>query len=125
GGQIVAPVSTSRPPFWVWNAAFHQLYMSSYHLAPNLIAHYLDALVAHRIRYVLGYSSALYSLAQGALRSGRRDVQLRVAISNAEPLFDYQRRAIEEAFGCPVRETYGMSEMVTAAGECDHGVLHL
>jgi phenylacetate-CoA ligase len=125
GGQLVRPASERRPPFWVWNAAFRQLYMSSYHLAPDLITHYLDALLAHRITYVLGYSSSLYALAAGALREGRRDVHLRVAITNAEPLFDYQRRTIEEAFGCPVRETYGMAELVAAAGECEHGALHL
>ena len=50
---------------------------------------------------------------------------LKVVISNAEPLFSYQRKLISQVFGCPVRETYGMSEMVAAAGECEHGRLHL
>jgi phenylacetate-CoA ligase len=125
GGQLVTPAAQRRPPFWVWNAAFKQLYLSSYHLAPDLIGFYLDALKRFEITYVLGYSSSLHALAQGALRLNRRDVRLRVAVSNAEPLFDYQRAAIAEAFGCPVRETYGMAETVAAAGECEHGVLHL
>ena len=47
-----------------------------------------------------------------------------VAITNAEPLFEYQRQAISEAFNCPVRETYGMAEIAAAAGECEHGSLH-
>jgi len=47
-----------------------------------------------------------------------------VAISNAELLFDHQRQAIGDAFNCPVRETYGMSEIVAAAGECEHDTLH-
>jgi phenylacetate-CoA ligase len=50
---------------------------------------------------------------------------LRVAITNAEPLFPHQRQAIEEAFRCPVRETYGMAEIVVDASECDAGALHL
>ena len=125
GGQLVTPVEQRRPPFWVWNAAFNQLYLSSYHLAPDLIAFYLDALKRFDITYVLGYSSSLHALAQGALRLNRRDIRLRVAVTNAEPLFEYQRAAIAEAFGCPVRETYGMAETVAAAGECQHGVLHL
>ncbi len=125
GGQLVVPSASRVPPFWVWNAGLRQLYMSSYHLAPDLITHYLDALARFGITYILGYSSSLHALALGARRLGRRDVQLTVAITNAEPLFPYQRRTIEEAFGCPVRETYGMAEIVAAASECEHGTMHL
>jgi phenylacetate-CoA ligase len=50
---------------------------------------------------------------------------LKVVIVNAEPLFDYQRETIEKAFECPVRETWGMSEICASAGECEHGSLHL
>ena len=35
-------------------------------------------------------------------------MQMTVAITNAEPVYAYQREAIEQAFQCPVRETYGM-----------------
>jgi phenylacetate-CoA ligase len=123
-GQLVTPVARKKPPFWVWNAALRQLYMSSYHLSPDFLPFYLEALRDYRIRYLWGYSSSLYALAQEALRSKVR-LQLKVAITNAEPLFDYQRETIAEAFWCPVYQTYGMSEMVTAASECEHGRLHL
>lgn len=125
GGQLVAPIAQRRPPFWVWNAAMHQLYMSSYHLAPDLIPHYLDALARYRIAYLVGYTSSLYALAQEALRLGRRDLRMVAAITNAEPLFDYQRETISAAFQCPVRETYGMVELVTMASECAQGSLHI
>lgn len=125
GGQLVVPVERRKPPFWVWNAALRQLYMSSYHLAPDLVDAYLDAIAARRLRYLVGYPSSLHALALGALRSGRTDVRLEVVIANAEPLYDHQRIAISEAFGCPVRETYGMAEAVAAASECEEGRLHL
>jgi phenylacetate-CoA ligase len=125
GGQLIAPVADRTPPFWLWNAALKQLYLSSYHLAPDLIPHYLDALKKYQVKYVLGYSSALYSLALQALRLGRRDVSFTVAITNAEPLSEGQRRVISEAFQCPVRETYGAAEIVGAASECAHGHMHL
>jgi phenylacetate-CoA ligase len=125
GGQLVAAVSTRRPPFWVWNSALNQLYMSSYHLAPDLVPSYLDALRRYEIEYLFGYTSSLYALAQEALRLGRRDPSVKVAITNAEPVFEHQREAIAAAFQCPVRETYGMAEIVAAASECEHGRLHL
>jgi phenylacetate-CoA ligase len=125
GGQLVTPVRQQRPPFWVWNSALRQLYLSSYHLAPDLVADYLDALVRYRVVYFWGYTSALFALAYEALRLGRKDVRPRVVITNAEPVYDYQREVIVRAFQCPVRETYGMAEMAAAASECERRSLHL
>lgn len=124
GGQLVVPVSQRQPPFWVWNQALHQLYMSSYHLAPDLLPFYLDALAKWRIDYLWGYSSSLYALARGAIRMARTDLRMRVAIANAEPLYPHQREAIAKAFQCPAVETYGMTEMTAGASECEAGSLH-
>ena len=125
GGQLVTPSGRDRPPFWVWNAASRQLYLSSYHLAPQNISFYLDALESYRVRYVLGYASSLDSLARAALETGRKAPRLEVAISNAEPFYERQRRCVSEAFGCPVRDTYGMAEIAFAASECASGSLHV
>ena len=124
-GRLVTPVSQRKPPFWVWNHGLNQLYMSSYHLAPDLIGSYLEAISRYRVTYFSGYPSSLYALAQTALESGRREARMAVTITSAEPLYDYQRTAIAEAFNCPVRETYGMAEMVAMASECASGRLHL
>lgn len=124
GGQLVAPVAQRKPPFWTWNAGLNQLYMSVYHLSPELLPSYLEALEKYRVRYLLGYSSAIYSLAKEALKSKKRSIKMDVVITNAEPLYDFQREAIEEAFACPVRETYGMAEIVAAGSECEKGKLH-
>lgn len=125
GGQLVAPVKQTNPPFWVWNAGLKQLYMSSYHLSPKLIRYYLDALIKYRIKYILGYPSAIYCLAQEILKSNVQNLKMDVVITNAEPLYDYQRAAIAAAFNCPVRNTYGMAEIVAAASDCEQGRLHI
>lgn len=124
-GRLVTPVSQREPPFWVWNQGLNQLYMSSYHLAPDLMGSYLDAITRYRITYLCGYPSSLYALAQAALESGRKDLRMAVAVTNAEPVHDYQRTTIAEAFKCFVDETYGMAEMVAMASECSSGRLHL
>lgn len=125
GGQLITPTSQVKPPFWVWNAALNQLYMSSYHLMPELITYYLEALERYEVEYIYCYTSSAYAIASVALERGLRVPQLRVVITNAEPLFDYQRETISQAFQCPVRESYGMAEIVAAASECEHGALHL
>jgi phenylacetate-CoA ligase len=124
GGQLVTPVRQRRPPFWVWNAAMRQLYLSSFHLAPDLIPYYLDALARYRITYLGTYPSSAYALAHEIIRLGRTDLQMRAVYTNAEPLLPEQRATIGEAFHCPVRETYGLCEAVAAASECSAGQLH-
>lgn len=121
GGQLVASASQSRPPFWVWNAGLNQLYCSVYHLSPRTAGAYVEALRRYRVKYVVGYPSALDALAEA---SAARELGLAAAITNAEPVLPGQRERIEAAFGCPVRETYGMSEIVAAASECENGAMH-
>jgi phenylacetate-CoA ligase len=125
GGKVVTPTTQRKPPFWVWDASQSLLYLSTYHLAPDLIPYYLDAITSHRVQFLRGYSSSLYALAYEALRLGRRDLRVRAVTTYAEPLHRQHRAVISEAFGCPVRETYGMVEMTAAASECEHDSLHL
>jgi len=125
GGQVVVPPERERPPFWVWNGSLRQLYLSSLHLNDRNIKAYLKALERHGIAYLYGYASSMAWLARLALEAGAPTPQLRVAVSNAEPLHEHQRRVISEAFRCPVRDTYGMVESVAGASECEHGSMHL
>lgn len=125
GGQLVTSYSRRRPPFWVWNAPMRQLYLSSYHLAPEYVPAYLDALERYRVKHVIGYPSSLYSIAKVVGAGGAAHLGLKAVVTNAEPLYAHQRESIEAAFGCCVRETYGMVELVAGAGECEHGQSHL
>jgi len=124
GGQLVAPVTRDRPPFWVWNIALRQLYLSAYHLTPDNVAAYLGAMRRHHVVYLLGYPSGIHALARAAVERGLDAPRLRVAIGNAEPLLAHQREVIAGAFECPVRETYGMAEYAAAGSECERGRLH-
>ena len=77
--------------------------------------------------YLVGYPSALDALAEAVLRtSGSGDLGVRAVITNAEPLAARSSgKTSKRAFRCPVRETYGMSEIVAAANQCEHGAMHL
>jgi len=125
GGQIVAPAGQTEPPFWVWNSGLRQLYLSSLHINELNAAAYLGAMRFHRVRYLLGYASSMYWLASYAHDQGLEAPPLSVVISNAEALLPHQRELIGRVFGCPVRDTYGMSEIVAAATECAHGAMHV
>jgi phenylacetate-CoA ligase len=125
GGQPVVGPDQKSPPFWVWNAGLNQLYLSAMHIAPWSVRAYLDAIRKYKIQYLVGYSSSLYFLGLEAEASGEGFPDLKAVITNAEPLFDYQRRAIRDGFRCTVQETYGLCEYVCGAAECTGGRLHL
>ena len=125
GGQVVTPYHRERPPFWVWNAPLQQIYLSSYHLSPKFVPEYVNALERYRVRHVIGYPSSLHALARLIGEGGAAHLGLKAVVTNAEPLYRHQRESIEGAFGCPVRETYGMVELVAGASECGGGRMHL
>ena len=73
-----------------------------------------------------GYASVLAELARYLLR---RRVRLPRGIkgvySTAEVLHDWQREAMESAFGCPVFNQYGSREVPNIALQCRQGNLHV
>ena len=77
--------------------------------------------------YLYGYSQSVFEFAQFMLdeRIDARDLRIRAAIVTAEMLFDWQREVIQEAFGCPVVNEYGSSEVGIIAFECSMGTMHI
>lgn len=124
GGQLVTPFARRQPPYWVWNAALKQLYLSSYHLEPDNARHYFEAMRRYGVLYATGYPSSLHALAEFARERELEVPILKAALTNSEPLYAHQRASIGRAYGCPVRDMYGMAEIVVGASECAAGTLH-
>jgi phenylacetate-CoA ligase len=125
GGQPVVPSMRKQPPFWVWNSASKQLYLSTNHINKKNLPYYIDALKKYRIQYIIGYPSVLFILANHLCKNNCLDFPVKVILTQSEPLYSYQREAIEEAFQCPVRDTYGMCEKVMGASQCNSGRMHI
>jgi phenylacetate-CoA ligase len=117
-GNVIVPLTQKRPPFWRHNRNLNQLLMSSFHLAPDNLAAYYQALREFKPQVIDGYPSSLYVVAKLLLNSGQR-LPLRAAITSSETLYDFQREAIEEAFQCRLFDYYAAAERVIFAIECD------
>ena len=129
GKMIVPPEqAASRKIFWRHDLANHTLLLSSVHLSPGNLPHYAAALEAFRPEYLSGYPSSMYVLAQYYRQSGRSALgaapRLKAALTSAETLLDYQRRAIEETFATRVFDQYGQAEMQSFWYECEAGRMH-
>ena len=75
---------------------------------------------------MFGYASAFHLVASHFQRE-RLDppVGLKAVFTTAEPLFDFQRKTIEAALGCPVGVEYGCRDGGLVALECPSGGLHI
>ena len=118
-GSWSAPVAQTKPPFWVWNAGLRQLYLSVYHISPAFALRIPRRAPEYRGPVPGRLSSALDALAEARSRLRTRSRTPRRSSPTRSPLLRMQRERIEAAFECPVRETYGMSEIVAAANQCE------
>ncbi len=117
-GNVIVPIERRKPPFWRHNYLHNQLFLSSFHLAPENLGFYIKELKRFRPRILDGYPSTLYVLAKFLKNSGEQ-LPLHAVLSSSETLFDFQRSTIEESFSCRVFDYYGAAERVVFATECD------
>ncbi|MBM3213692.1 phenylacetate--CoA ligase family protein [Candidatus Poribacteria bacterium] len=112
--------SAERGRYHAHDPLARELLLSSYHLSPQVIAeHFLPAMQRYRPEYLHAYPSAATILAQHVIETGQRPPPLRAALLASENLYDWQRRLVETAFGCPVVSWYGMAERAAFALQVD------
>lgn len=70
------------------------------------------------------YPSAAVLLAEERM-GGRLSVTPGEVWTGGEELSQAKREFVKRAFGCPVANSYGASEFLSLASECQHGHLHL
>lgn len=100
-------------------------YVPAFNLDRNAVETILRKVEKTPRRYLFGYASSLYVLAQTALEAGIRNVKFDYAVSWGDKLFTHYRQKIKQAFGCETLDTYGCSEGAMIAGECRQRQFHL
>lgn len=111
----------------VRNKFMNRLFISNYNLNDDNIKKYKTQLESFEPSYVRGMPSSLYVFAKSILKqSGPLQAKsLKVVHSACEQLFDWQKKTIEEGFGVPLLNTYGLSEVADIAYEAPCGNLHI
>jgi phenylacetate-CoA ligase len=125
GARRVAPLERCDPPFWCYNYAGKQLYMSVFHLAPQYLRYYCDELSRRSYQALMGYPSAISTVAQYVIDRRIRNIKIPLVITSGETLQRHQRTAIESAFGCRVFDQYGCAELSVFAAEGQCGQMHV
>jgi phenylacetate-CoA ligase len=126
-GQIIVPFAQRRPPFWRHNRFGRQTLFSLYHMNEKNLRSYLDAIHAIPARFAQGYPSSLHLVGRALLDAGRPlpPGRLAAVFASSESLLAFQRETIEKAFGAPVRDRYGVSEVAVSMTACPRNRLHV
>lgn len=125
GGRLVVPRADSKPPFWRYNLAERQLYMSAFHISPKNVPQYVHALNHYKPEYLVGYASSHYFLARMILDQGLEVHQPKAVLTSSEKLTPEMRQIIQLAYRSNVFDGYSGVEACCLASECEHHRLHL
>lgn len=101
--------------------------LPAFEMSPEKLDRFVADIRAARPRMLFGYPSALAYIARHARCAGKRldDLGVEVAFVTSERLYDDQRAAISEAFGCRVANGYGGRDAGFIAHECPAGGMHI
>jgi phenylacetate-CoA ligase len=124
GRTILAP-GQKRAPYWRVDRAQRNILFSSYHISRDSVSAYAAELQRIRPPLVVGYPSSLARLSELALQAGCELPQPKMVMTTAETLSDRQRSAIQRAFGIPVTDQYGCTEMTHFVAQCPLGSYHI
>lgn len=125
-GQPVVSPKQRKKPFWRFNRPNNEIIYSGYHLNEKNIPYYIEHLLQSNVRWLHGYPSNLALLAAYVVQR-RIDFngQIKFVTTGAESLLSHQKKLIQRAFGCKVRNHYGLAEGVANISECPEGKMHI
>ncbi len=92
-------------------------YVSAFNLTDRQLDLYLDTLEAEKCRYIMGYASSLYLLAERAEKTGF-NTPVKGIVSWGDNMYPHYRKLIEKQFGCRVTDTYGCGEGIQVSAQC-------
>lgn len=123
-GHPVVPAKRNRPPFWVFDGSENRTFFSLQHMSKDTLAEYAKELVRFNPLLVVGYPTAIYLMALHLCDAGITSVRPRGIFTASETLLPYQRKTLEQAFGCKVMDLYGQAEYCGMVMQCEHGNYH-
>jgi len=117
-GRLIKNYDDNHPPFFRFNKSENQAIFSTYHLSSQTLTHYDNELGALKPEELIGYPSAIYNLATLYFESNKiPSFKPKIIVTNSETLFSWQRKLVEQVFGCTVYDYYGTAEYILFAGQ--------
>lgn len=108
---------------WIWN----QLVLPGISLKQADYAHCARELNRFEPQVLWGFTSAAAGLAHYVKEHPEAipKKRLQLVITWAAPLYDHEKKILQEAFDCAITNIYGTREIGHIAARCPHGNLHI
>lgn len=100
-----------------------QMEVSSFHMNDESMELLVNELEKIKDKCLWAYPSTAYLLAEFCLRRNRK-LKFKMVATSSEILLDYQIPIIELAFGCKIKDWYGLAERVAALYRCPSNHYH-
>lgn len=108
-----------RRVFWEYEPIQNFLEMNSQYLTEENLPAYVEAIVAFKPEFLIGYVSSVFLLARYLeAHPELRFPRLRGLFLASENIYPWQRLLFSRIFQCPMCAHYGHSEMVLLGAEC-------
>ncbi len=110
----------------LYHAFYGRKMLNSFNMTINNMVEYVDSINKYRPKIIVAYVAPLVMLAEFIQTNNLSVWVPESIITGSEGLLEFQRKKIEEAFGCKVFNTYGSREFMLIASECEqHKGLHI
>ncbi len=125
-GDMIVPLSQKEGPFWRYSWFENMIMLSSFHMSPNNLQHYIDAMADYGVEVIQAYPSSIVTLAKHLdINDQYYSGKLKSIVTSSESLSQEDKQLIEKRFGCVVFDWYGLFERVAAIGSCEYGRYHI
>ena len=100
--------------------------LSSFDMGDREMKEYAGVINSFRPKFIRGYASSLYFFAQWLEKNDQKIHRPEGIFTTSEKLYPAMRTKIADVFGCPVYDTYGLSDGGVTAFECaEHSGMHI
>ena len=103
-----------------YDPIFNEHYYSSFHTSDNDMEKYIDHLKSLKQCFLHVYPSSVYQLARYVKKNNISITNVKAILAESENVYPEQRKFVESVFNCRYVSSYGHTEKLVAAGECEH-----
>ncbi|BED88890.1 capsular polysaccharide biosynthesis protein CapK [Pseudoalteromonas sp. MM1] len=125
-GDMIVPLEQKKAPFWRYSYFENMIMLSSFHMVPNNLQSYINAMAEFGVQVIQAYPSSIVTLAKYLeVNNEYYPGEIKSIVTSSESLTKEDKHLIETRFKCTVFDWYGLFERVAAIASCEHGRYHI
>ena len=119
--------TTEKLKIYLKDFLLNRIRLSAFDLDRKNFLKFIKIINKFKPTFVYGYAQSVFEFAKFIVNEkiDIRYLKFKAVIVTGEMIFDWQREIIKQAFGCPVVNEYGCTEVGIIAIECPMGGMHI